>query len=215
MYCKHCGKKISKDSKFCKECGSGLVVNQEETNKPEETEVIEEQAEVVEDIKKPDPEYYDSSSGSSLNGVKGWLAFLVFLLIAWYPAYQGYNLLVDLNDTTIQDMTYEYSGLDTVIMFENIYLVIAIIFSFYVGYLLLNKKDNAVRIAKYYFIFVITITVVDAFWALSVFSSIVEMPSDFEIKAYTAMFGTVFWSGIWIVYLSKSQRVKLTYKEGQ
>ena len=80
MYCKHCGKEIDEDSKFCRYCGQKLTDNY--NNDTESTSLVSLFMSIVSFFKNPNAKQLLSTTFLGAAAIIGILAYLITLTIS-------------------------------------------------------------------------------------------------------------------------------------
>lgn len=198
MFCKHCGKEIHDDVKFCSACGGSISALA---------------------IEKPER----FGSRKSLEGLGGWLVLVVIgLFIATsFQVYGAYQSVTMFSDGTVQFLSNpasevyipNYGGL---LKFEFIAEIFFLMAGIYLIWLFF-KRDR--KFPKYYIWFLVAsaVYVVLDYILIASISAAPEVQQLLD-TALTEQIGeigrTVISSVVWGSYIMKSRRVKATFIEG-
>ena len=103
------------------------------------------------------------------------------------------------------------------LVFEAAFEFALAVFAFYAGWALYQKRPTAVAIAKIYFIVMLTLGVlvlgIVLLGLVSQFSD-PALAKQLRGPAMVAALRQILLSGLWLLYLERSQRVRATYPEG-
>jgi hypothetical protein len=140
--------------------------------------------------------------------VRGWLLLLCFALTIGSPLRTLYNLITSYNE--IIPLCDLYPGLTRLLYIDSFLSVIVMILSIRAGIALWTIKENAVKIAKNYFLIFMGYSVIAVFLPFTA-----GLPSELNdamipevIKGFLQ---SLIAFGIWYSYLHVSKRVKATY----
>lgn len=197
MFCKHCGKSIVDNAKFCASCGNAVATSVAKT--PKQT--------VVE---------------KNLKGLGGWLVLVIFglfvsVLFQVHGAYESVTMFTDgtvefLSDPSSEVYMPGYGGL---LKFEFIAEIVFLAMGIYLIYLFFKKSRN---FPKYYlpFLIISAIYVILDYALLSSvsFSGEMQQAIDDTLSEGSGEIGrAVIGALIWGSYIRKSKRVKTTFVE--
>lgn len=193
MYCTQCGTELINGSKYCHKCGTSIGNTNQSTisTTPDSTTNT--------DV---------TTENNNLNGVKGWLLFLCITLTILSPLISFGQLGIE----WIEFKSYftTFPNLRAFVLIDTILSMGLIGFSIYAGYVLWSIKQNAVEIAKAYFLARLAYSIIMPL----VFRSVSDLPMDDStiIDAFIkqAVSGIIAFA-IWFTYLNRSKRVRATY----
>jgi len=197
MFCKHCGKSIVDNAKFCAACGNSVSVPTEGTPK-------------------------QASPDKNLKGLGGWLVLVIlglFYTVAMqaYGAYESVTMFTDgtvefLSDSSSEVYIPGYSGL---IKFEFIAEIVFLAAGIYLIYLFFKRSK---KFPKYY----IPLLVISAIYVIldyvilssvSVSGEVQQVIDDILSEQGSEIVRAVIGALIWGSYIKKSKRVKATFVE--
>lgn len=197
MFCKHCGKSLADDVKFCAACGNAISAQAEPTAK-------------------------QATSEKNLKGLGGWLVLVILglfvsVLFQAYGAYESVTMFTDgtvefLSDPSSEVYIPDYGGL---LKFEFIVEIIFLAMGIYLIYLFFKKSR---KFPKYYVPFLI-ITVIYVILDYALLSSIsvsgeVQQIIDDTLSEQGGEIGKAVISAlVWGAYIRKSKQVKATFIE--
>lgn len=203
MFCRFCGTKISKDSKFCKKCGNNI--NEEENIKEsintKQVQSTPQDAPVLTDAEK-----------EKYKGVGGWLTFFLIGLVitVFICLWNVYGIFNDSDIITTLSSRSGFFGLASAI--ELTILLSQAAFAIYIIFLLIKVADNAVKITKYFLIFALTTSFIDSFIMYVAFNEVVpEAMNTLITNIWQPFVRTLIYFAIWYTYFKSSKRVKATY----
>lgn len=197
MFCKHCGKSIVDNAKFCAACGNAVSVPVAETPKQVVTE-------------------------KNLKGLGGWLVLVILGLFisALFQAYGAYESVTMFTDGTVEFLSDPSSevyipGYGGLLKFEFIAEIIFLAAGVYLIYLFFKKSR---KFPKYYLLFLIISAIyVILDYALlssvSVSSEVQQVLDDVLSEQSGDIRGAVIGALVWGSYIRKSKRVKATFVE--
>ena len=200
MRCPQCGQENDKSAQSCSKC---------ETLLPPPSGVIPGPAGAG-----AVPAVMDASSsdaamrGQDKKKIGGWLAFFVFTCIVGNPAIIIYQTVNTANDSAAQTAMDMFPNLKTIDTVETFVFMGLVACSIYSGVMLLLVRPNAVDIARAFLVILIVVSVAD--FALVLFASGIpqDMMRQIIPEILTTVKRSVIYAVVWLVYLSKSSRVK-------
>ncbi len=147
-----------------------------------------------------------------LKGVRGWLLLLCLNLSLFIPASYLYQASCDLNLILYQPRPLLLMSSWHYDIFLLVTMILLAIFSFYAGYRLWNTRPKAVKIAKVFLVFQLSLT--SLFYVIRLFmpfrlggnENIFRDLINFLIPSLLNFI-------LWYLYLSKSIRVQNTYDQ--
>lgn len=143
--------------------------------------------------------------------VGGWLMLFCITLVLVNPIQLlGGLLSTDLRDAAV--VFDEFPLLAVMSVVEFVGDVLLAMFSIYAGVRLLGRKRNAVRTAKLFLIVGCTYVLVS--FALTVAAVPQSMRAEVVSDLSRGLGQPLGYAGIWFIYLSRSERVKLTFPSG-
>lgn len=231
MFCVNCGKAYEPNHNFCKHCGQPL--KQASENSPNQIDAthpvtphspaptfspVQTDTEPTDLNSPPIPTFEERQ----LKGLKGWLIFVGFGLIAGalYWSYAVYGDVKLFNDGTVQFLSdpsssIHMSGYSGVLRFEAIGQLMIVGISVCLISLFFGKSR---RFPRYYIVFLLAtviFTALDYSLAASVFSTApeaVRKTLDETMSGQSAKIGQSLMAAIvWSLYMEKSKRVKATF----
>ena len=150
------------------------------------------------------------SARAELNGVGGWLLFLCVTLAVLDPSATLINLFM------VADAAKPYfarnPGFFRLILVNGIAGITLAVFSLYAGVSLWKRLPGALAVARKYLRTVFVYSILAPFVPRLVGSTFHASPETFTFTCLNSLF-TIFYLGIWYVYLNRSARVKATYGE--
>lgn len=148
---------------------------------------------------------------SRLRGVGGWLMVLCLYLMVLVPILALLGLLGAWQGAS------KSPTLQNALVFEALFEFALAVFAFYAGWALYQRHPTAVAIAKIYFIVMLTLGVlvlgIVLLGLVSQFSD-PALAKQLRGPAMVAALRQILLSGLWLLYLERSQRVRATYPEG-
>jgi len=200
MFCKKCGEKIEKDSKFCTHCGNNILEAKESKT-------------TIETVEK------NITKENGLNnpkGLSGWLSLVglgliitpVLLLWSIYNSISVYDSADYINELI--------PGLVGLISFEIIGNIIFVGVAIYLLRLFFNKKTKFPQYYIYFLIGNLVFVGLDYFILSSLSADGYEaqqMITDSLSQGWTDMTRALISVVIWVSYMKKSKRVKVTFIE--
>lgn len=194
MYCTQCGTELINDSKYCHKCGTSIA----NTNQPTFSTTPKSPTTTDVAIEK-----------NNLNGVKGWLLFLCITLTILSP-------LISFGQIGFEWIEFKsyfntFPSLRTFVLIDTILNMGLIGFSIYAGYLLWSVKQNAVEIAKAYFLTRLAYGIIMPLVFMSVSDLHIDDIEIINAFIKQAVSGIIAFSIIWFTYLNRSKRVRATY----
>ena len=135
-----------------------------------------------------------------LNGVGGWLMFLILSLTFATPFMQG-RIAVQTFEALLSPKHYTQGGILRLSIMVAVYSGLAL-FSFISGILLWSSNPHAPEVAKAYLILSVLSVVV-------LYSSYTLAGLHFDLPKI--LFGRGIYFCVWYTYLVRSRRVQLTY----
>jgi hypothetical protein len=140
-------------------------------------------------------------------GVRGWLLFFCVGLTVLTPLYTMANLASGYS--AVSKVADRLPGLMMAIMLDIIMGVIIMAFSILAGVFLWSVRPGAVKVTKAYLITLCLYSVLE----ISIFmAALPKGASDkFVSSATSGLLRTLFYAGIWFLYLIRSKRVRATY----
>jgi len=216
IFCTQCGKANEATSKFCFNCGSPMVaapgavdpqVPSTPTPAPQASA-----AHAFPSAPAASPETEKITADVlKLTGVGGWLRFLVVVLMVIGPVFtvgsfsRAYSEITPLVDA--------YPAFGTLREMLSWFTVLTILWSVYVGYRLAKGFPNAPTVAKWYFILIPVVFIVQTFLMLNI-SDLPEASVDAMANGLAPEFLKALISSIiWYLYLIRSKRVRYTYPD--
>lgn len=191
MYCPSCGTLNEPKANFCTKCGHHIASAQ--IGQPNKTNITTSNA----------------ANAVIVVGVKGWLLFLCVALTIIGPAVTLYSV-----GSSFGQMSSSFQNLPDLklaVMVESIVNLAMSAFGAYAGYLLWRIKPKAVMTAKIYFLLFGTFSLLSP----SLFLELANLPTEVEKTIEDALIKQatrgLLSSIIWLTYLFKSKRVKMTY----
>jgi hypothetical protein len=146
-----------------------------------------------------------------LHGVHGWLLVLCLYLMVLVPVLAVLGLLGAWQGAT------RSPTLQNALFFEAAFEFALAVFAFYAGLALYQKRPNAIVIAKIYFIVMLTLGVlvlgIVLLGLVGQFSD-PALAKQLRGPAMVAALRQIILSGVWLLYLERSKRVRATYPEG-
>jgi Kef-type K+ transport system membrane component KefB len=146
-----------------------------------------------------------------LHGVHGWLLVLCLYLMVLIPVLAVLGLLGAWQGAS------RSPTLQNALVFEAAFEFALAVFGFYAGLALYQKRPNAVVIAKVYFIVMLTLGVlvlgIVLLGLVAQFSD-PALAKQLRGPAMAAALREIILSGVWLLYLERSERVRATYPEG-
>lgn len=150
----------------------------------------------------------EAANHSPYYGVGGWLLLFVVGLTILGPLINLAGIGRSLSDAS--KIGAMYPSIVTVVYVEAALLLLLTAFSIYAGYCLWTIKPKAVGTAKIFLIVLVIFSFVDLFLVISA-----DFPAPAAREAIraavTGIFRSVIYAGVWLLYLSKSERVHATY----
>ncbi len=234
--CKHCGEWLEKDVQDIPEL---IKANEIEPSKvrPQEEVVTPESSEEIENKKEADLKQCptcgkwdvhrafieDGGMGDwcphckkalphikELKGVGGWLGFFCISLIiinplVWLSGIESYKELSKYFD--------KLPALKTLTIIDLVITIPLIIFSIVAGVVLLQERQNAIKIAKLFLLTGAIYYVIKTLYCLLYFSQVLPGGLNDKIvyECIKDVIKPIVYCGIWYSYLSISKRVKNTF----
>lgn len=198
MFCTACGVEVIQGAKYCHACGSEMVT------KTEKQAVI-------------DPVHCDDhsetvSDNNPLKGVGGWLYYLIFMLAVVAPILHLYVVYGDLRDYRSVEALHAIPGFVDAVMVNAVMKMALAGYSIVCSYMLWSVTPYAVLNTKV----LLALNILYAFFGTYVVVSFADLPPDVEKALYVGagkeLSGGIFGPIVWLVYLFRSERVRLTYK---
>jgi hypothetical protein len=141
-------------------------------------------------------------------GVGGWLLLLCFALTIGSPLRTLYNLMNSYNESS--QYFQQFPRLQYLLYVDGFLGLFLMVLSIRAGSALWNVKPGAVKIAKNYFMFFLGYSIFAVFAPFTV-----GFPSEVNDALIPEVAGgamqSLFYFGIWYMYLNQSKRVKATY----
>lgn len=197
MFCKHCGKSIADNAKFCAACGGSASTQVEEAPK-------------------------QATPEKNLKGLGGWLVLVILGLFVTvlFQAYGAYESVTMFTYGTVEFLSDPSSGVyipgyGGLLKFELIAEIIFLAAGIYLVYLFFKKSR---KFPKYYVSFLV-ITIIYLILDYALFSSVsvsgeVQQIIDDTLSEQGGEIGkTVIGALVWGAYMRKSKRVKATFIE--
>jgi len=148
------------------------------------------------------------SAGVELKGVRGWLLFLCVTLTVLDPSAVLINLFV------IADAARPYfagnPGFFRLILVNGVAGITLSVFSLYAGIWLWKCFPGALTVARKYLRTVFAYSILAPFLPRLVGSTFHASRETFALACLNSLF-TIFYLGIWYLYLNRSARVRATY----
>lgn len=203
MFCTQCGTKAVSDAKFCANCGASLSINTVQTEmKLQQTLKSEVHSNLTNKDTKAEP-----------TGVGGWLWLLIVGMVVLGPlagAGQIYDEIIKLEE--------QYPSITSIAAWKSYkswtwwqYIFFSGM-SIYGGHCLVRDRNlRVVNQAKA--ILWMTGPLAELIMAV-IFVSIIGNSEFNESRFIGGLLASIIVASIWTVYLSKSKRVRNTYREG-
>ncbi|WP_059424730.1 DUF2569 family protein [Sulfuricella sp. T08] len=195
MYCTQCGSEILIGAHFCHKCGAAVGSTQAS-------------AILLPPVVQPTVTKV-ATADATLKGVKGWLAFLCISLTILSPLSTIVELIRAWEATA--SLFSSFPSMRIMVSIETTMSIWLMAFSFYAGSVLWSVKQNAVKIAKAYFLSRLAYSIALPF----IFSGISDLPSEVSSVMVEELakqaFLTFMACAIWFTYLRRSKRVRATY----
>lgn len=216
IFCTQCGKANEVTSKFCFNCGtptvvtSGIVVQPAfsafvSAPKPAQAHPIIPAPATTAETEKITEEVL------KLTGVRGWLRFLVVVLMVIGPLVALGSFGSAQGD--IKPLVTDYPAFGVLLEVTGWFTGLMIIWSIYVGYRLAKGYQNAPVLAKWYFVLLPVGFVVQSIVMLNITglpkASIEAMGSGLALEFIKTLFSSI----VWYLYLIRSKRVRYTYPD--
>lgn len=142
-------------------------------------------------------------------GVGGWLIFLCIILVVIQPCLTIFELVDD--GHTLYPLFTFYPSVKVAFIFSVAISTIVMGFGFYAGICLWTMRNNAVFIAKSYFVTNLILTILAPILTSAIPDLPKEVGSAVVIEGVKEIVRTLIALGIWFSYLSVSRRVANTY----
>jgi hypothetical protein len=204
VFCTKCGAENPADAKFCQKCGQEVWHGASAS--PADSVICEIPV-------SPSSKAHKATTGlSDLEpGVKGWLKFLCISLTILSPLVALGVLGKEWGDT--KQYFYNWPSLKTAVVTE-IWLTAALVsYGVFAGYRLCTLHPLAVTTAKR-FLWLQCVGVVAISALVIVIADLPDVGRNAMMEeSFKSAFRTFINSAIWLAFLSKSKRVKVTYPQ--
>ena len=154
----------------------------------------------------------ESEQRTDLYGVRGWLLLLCLYLMIAMP------LIALLGTIGALQRAISAPVLQGALLSEVVLEIALALFAAYAGWALYRMRPNAVRIARVYFIIMLTLSNL-GLAVLVVTALVVSRNQDnallhtLQAPAAVASIWHVILSAVWLVYLQRSKRVRATFSK--
>jgi len=152
------------------------------------------------------------SAGAEPKGVRGWLLFLCVTLTVLDPSAVLINLFI------VADAAKPYftrnPGFFRLILVNGVAGITLSVFSLYAGISLWKRLPGALTVARNYIRTVFAYSILAPFLPRLVGSTFHASRETFALTCLNSLF-TIFYLGIWYLYLNRSARVRATYHDNR
>ena len=152
------------------------------------------------------------NAGVELKGVRGWLLFLCVTLTVLDPSAVLINLFI------VADAAKPYftrnPGFFRLILVNGVAGITLSVFSLYAGISLWKRLPGALTVARKYLRTVFGYSILAPFLPRLVGSTFHASRETFALTCLNSLF-TIFYLGIWYLYLNRSARVRATYHDNR
>lgn len=203
-FCKECGAKVL-GAGLCQNCNTFSAETKSDNNGVFYTNTVLDNTNHITPVGKAD-----------LKGLGGWLIVVCLgLIYTFFTAITG----VYLNWSMFQDGTVaslsEISGYSTLMGIELIVYVVIVILIGYLFLIFFKKKKDFPRFFIYYAIFIVAFAILDfiSLNSLSLPGGSEQLMQEINSESMVVIVRNIVFALVWVSYMKKSERVKLTFIE--
>jgi hypothetical protein len=149
------------------------------------------------------------STGRELKGVWGWLLLLCVTLTILDPSAVLINLFFVAD--AAKPYFVKHPGFFRLILVNGVAGIALSVFSLYAGISLWKRLPGALAVARKYLKTVFAYSILAPFLPRLVGSTLHASHDTFVLTCLNSLF-TIVYTGIWYLYLSRSRRVRATYR---